>query len=61
MSSSLRLLYVEDDAALGLILSEQFSDVPGWGVDWISNGKDAAEAAKKNTKEACRKPFTLNF
>jgi DNA-binding response OmpR family regulator len=49
MSSSLRLLYVEDDAALGLILSEQLSDVPGWGVDWISNGMDAAEAAKKNT------------
>jgi DNA-binding response OmpR family regulator len=42
-------LYVEDDAALGLILSEQLSDVPGWGVDWISNGKEAAEAAKKNT------------
>lgn len=49
MSAVLNLLYVEDDAALGLILSEQLGDVPGWKVDWISNGKEAAESAEKNT------------
>jgi len=47
MSAPLSLLYVEDDAALGLILSEQLADVPGWKVDWISNGREAAEAASK--------------
>ena len=45
MSNQLRLLYVEDDAALGLILSEQLCDQAGWTVDWISNGKEAATAA----------------
>lgn len=49
MSHQLRLLYVEDDAALGLILSEQLSDQAGWTVDWISNGKEAATAASTKT------------
>jgi DNA-binding response OmpR family regulator len=49
MNKSLSLLYVEDDAALGLILSEQLSDQPGWIVDWISNGKEAASSAEHKT------------
>lgn len=49
MSNQLRLLYVEDDSALGLILSEQLSDQAGWNVDWISNGKEAAIAAEEKT------------